>query len=65
MDHECKQHPWFVKINAKTFSNDIEKKIHCRLNQLQNNFDERILCIGMRLLLLQVLPIWFTLWYHD
>ncbi len=43
MDHECKQHPWFAKINAKTFRNDIEKVYHCKLKQLQNNFDECIL----------------------
>ncbi len=40
MDHECKQHPWFAKINIKTFSNDIEKVFHRRLKQLQNNLDE-------------------------
>jgi len=43
MDHECKQHPWFAKINAKAFRNDIEKVYHCKLKQLQNNFDECIL----------------------
>jgi len=40
MDHECKQHPWFAKINIKTFSNDIEKVFHRSLKQLQNNLDE-------------------------
>jgi hypothetical protein len=40
MDHECKQHPWFAKINIKTFSNDIKKVFHRRLKQLQNNLDE-------------------------
>ncbi len=42
MDHERKQHPWFAKLNAKTFSNDIEKVSHHRPKQLQNNFDECI-----------------------